>query len=116
MASTATTVAIFMPVVFLRDEAGQLFSDLAVTISAAVVASLIVAVTVLPSAAANWVKGEAIEDVHHKWWRWITDHIMSWTATRRRRWTWVGTLTIVPLFLVLILITRPRGLFGTRDV
>ena len=64
LASTATTVAIFMPVVFLRDEAGQLFSDLAVTISAAVTASLIIAVTVLPSAAANWIKGSAIEDVH----------------------------------------------------
>ena len=46
--STATTVAIFMPVIFLENEAGQLFSDLAVTISAAVVASLLVAVTVIP--------------------------------------------------------------------
>ena len=35
-------------------------------ISAAVIASLIVAVTVLPSAASNWVRGQsAIEDVHH---------------------------------------------------
>ena len=30
LASTATTVAIFMPVIFLENEAGQLFSDLAV--------------------------------------------------------------------------------------
>ena len=85
LASTVTTVAIFMPVVFLQDEAGQLFSDLAITISAAVVASLVVAVTVLPSAASNWVKGSAIEDVHRHWWRWITDHIMCWTDTPRRR-------------------------------
>jgi multidrug efflux pump subunit AcrB len=103
VASTATTVAIFMSVVFLRDEAGQLFSDLAVTISAAVVASLVVAVTVLPTAAANLVKGDAIKDLHHKWWRWITSHIMTWTETPRRRWTWVGTLTILPLLLVLVL-------------
>lgn len=103
LASTATTIAIFMPVVFLQDEAGQLFSDLAITISAAVTASLVVAVTVLPTAASNWVKGRAIEDVHRHWWRWITDHIMRWTDTPRRRRSWIAVLTIVPLTLVLIL-------------
>ncbi len=104
LASTATTVAIFMPVVFLEDEAGQLFGDLAVTISAAVIASLLVAITVLPTAAANWVKGEAIEDHHRSWWRWVTKHIMSWTDTPRRRWTFVGLLTGAPLVLALLLI------------
>ncbi len=103
LASTATTVAIFMPVVFLQDEAGQLFGDLAITISAAVTASLLVAVTVLPSAASNWIKGSAIEDVHRHWWRWITDHIMTWTDTPGRRRRWVGALTMVPLVLVILL-------------
>jgi multidrug efflux pump subunit AcrB len=104
LASTATTVAIFMPVVFLEDEAGQLFGDLAVTISAAVVASLLVAVTVLPTAAANWIKGHAIEDHHHHWWEWISDHIMRWTDTPRRRWTWVASLTLVPVALAMMLL------------
>jgi multidrug efflux pump subunit AcrB len=104
LASSATTVAIFMPVMFLENEAGQLFGDLAVTISAAVVASLLVAVTVLPTAAADWVKGKGIEDRHREWWRWITSHIMSWTDTPRKRWTWVGTLTATPLLLALLLL------------
>jgi multidrug efflux pump subunit AcrB len=104
LASTATTVAIFMPVIFLQNEAGQLFSDLAVTISAAVVASLLVAVTVLPTASANWIKGPAIDDHHHHWWRWVTSHIMAWTETPRRRWTWVGLLTLVPLLSVALLL------------
>ena len=103
LASTATTVAIFMPVVFLEDEAGQLFSDLAITISAAVMASLLVAVTVLPTAASNWIKGSAIEDIHRHWWRWITAHIMSWTETPARRRSWVAILTITPLILVMLL-------------
>lgn len=104
LASTATTVAIFMPVVFLEDEAGQLFGDLAITISAAVVASLLVAVTVLPTAAANWIKGHAIEDIHHDWWEWISDHIMRWTDTPRRRWTWVASLTLIPMALAFLLL------------
>ena len=103
VASTATTVAIFMPVVFLEDEAGQLFSDLAITISAAVTASLIVAVTVLPSAASNWVRGSAIEDVHQHWWRWISNHIMTWTGTPQRRRLWIAGLTIIPLALLWVL-------------
>jgi multidrug efflux pump subunit AcrB len=104
LASTATTVAIFMPVIFLENEAGQLFSDLAVTISAAVVASLLVAVTVLPTAAANWIKGEAIDDHHQNWWRWVTRHIMTWTDTPRRRWTWIGTLTVIPVLIGMALV------------
>jgi len=104
LASTATTVAIFMPVIFLENEAGQLFSDLAITISAAVVASLLVAVTVLPTAAANWIKGEAIDDHHRNWWRWVTRHIMTWTDSPRQRWTWVATLTLLPFLIVALLL------------
>jgi multidrug efflux pump subunit AcrB len=103
LASTATTIAIFMPVVFMQDEAGQLFADLAITISAAVAASLVVAVTVLPSTAANWIKGSAIEDHHRAWWRWITDHIMSWTNTQKARMMWVTGLTLIPIAVVLLL-------------
>jgi multidrug efflux pump subunit AcrB len=104
LASSATTVAIFMPVIFLQNEAGQLFSDLAVTISAAVVASLLVAVTVLPTAASSWIRGEGIEDKHTEWWRWITSHIMSWTSTSKKRWSWVVSLTIAPALLAFMLI------------
>jgi hydrophobic/amphiphilic exporter-1 (mainly G- bacteria), HAE1 family len=51
LASTLTTVAIFLPVVFVADEAGQLFQDIAIAVSSAVVLSLIVAVTVIPTMA-----------------------------------------------------------------
>jgi HAE1 family hydrophobic/amphiphilic exporter-1 len=50
-ASTATTVAIFVPVLFMQGVAGQLFYDLALTLVVAVSASLLVALTVLPVAS-----------------------------------------------------------------
>ena len=56
LASTATTVAIFVPILFLRDVEGQLFADLALTIAIGVAISLVVAVTVLPVAAHGWLK------------------------------------------------------------
>ncbi len=56
LASTATTVAIFVPILFLKDVEGQLFADLALTIAIGVALSLIVAMTVLPVTAKLWLK------------------------------------------------------------
>lgn len=53
LASTLTTIAVFVPVVFIEEEAGQLFRDIAIAISCAVGLSLIVAMTVIPSLSAK---------------------------------------------------------------
>lgn len=53
LASTLTTIAVFLPVVFMEEEAGQLFKDIAIAISCAVGLSLIVAITVIPSLSAK---------------------------------------------------------------
>jgi len=55
-ASTLTTVAVFAPVLTIQEETGQLFYDLAITISAAVLLSLLVAITVIPSASVYLLK------------------------------------------------------------
>ncbi len=52
LAATLTTVAVFLPIVGITEEAGQLFTDLAIAISAAVALSLIVALTVVPTLSA----------------------------------------------------------------
>ncbi|WP_028578734.1 efflux RND transporter permease subunit [Desulfogranum japonicum] len=49
LASTATTVAVFLPVVFIQEEAGQLFRDIAIAITSSIVLSLIVSITVIPT-------------------------------------------------------------------
>lgn len=53
LASTLTTIAVFVPVVFIQEEAGQLFRDIAIAISCAVALSLIVAMTVIPSLSSK---------------------------------------------------------------
>ena len=55
--STLTTVAVFLPIVFIQEEAGQLFRDIALAISAAVSLSLVVSMTVIPTAAARLFGG-----------------------------------------------------------
>lgn len=53
LASTLTTVLVFTPIVFITLEAGQLYSDIAVAVSASILVSMLVAITLVPPAAAN---------------------------------------------------------------
>jgi len=53
LASTLTTVLVFVPIVFIRQEAGQLYSDIAIAVSASILVSMVVAITVLPTACAR---------------------------------------------------------------
>lgn len=62
LASTLTTVAIFLPIVFIEDEAGQLFRDIAIAVSCSVVLSLVVAVSVIPSLANKILGGKQKSD------------------------------------------------------
>ncbi|MCP3963002.1 MAG: efflux RND transporter permease subunit [bacterium] len=52
VASTLTTVAVFVPVVFLQGVAAQLFRDQALTVSFSLIASLVVSLTLIPMLAA----------------------------------------------------------------
>lgn len=53
LASTLTTVMVFAPVLFITQKAGQLFSDISIAISAAILVSMLVAIMVVPTAAAR---------------------------------------------------------------
>jgi len=53
LASTLTTVAVFLPVFFIKEEAGQLFRDISLAIAIAVTLSLVVSVTVVPMLASR---------------------------------------------------------------
>lgn len=48
LASTLTTVVVFIPVIFVREEAGQLFRDISIATVVSVGLSLLVSITVLP--------------------------------------------------------------------
>ncbi|MBM7586590.1 HAE1 family hydrophobic/amphiphilic exporter-1 [Bacillus pakistanensis] len=56
-ASTLTTIAVFLPVVFITGLLGQLFTEFALTISFSLFASLVVALTVIPMLASRLLKG-----------------------------------------------------------
>lgn len=56
IASTLTTLAVFVPLIFIEGVAGQLFADQAMTVAFALIASLIVALTLIPMLASRQIK------------------------------------------------------------
>ena len=98
LASTLTTVAVFLPVIFMQDVEGQLFADLALTISIAVGVSLLLALTVLPAAAGRWL-GRTPSGAPDPRWERIGTLALAWTASRRQQLGWVAGLVLLPALL-----------------
>lgn len=53
LASTVTTIAVFLPIMFVQEQAGQLFKDIAIAICSAIAVSLVVSITVIPSMSSR---------------------------------------------------------------
>ena len=99
LASTLTTVAIFLPVLLLNDVEGQLFADLALTIAVSVSMSLLIAMTVLPTAASRWLPEQRFRDHYHATWGAIARGIMKLTAGNGRRIAIMMLLMGLPIVL-----------------
>lgn len=102
-ASTVTSVAIFVPVLFMEGMEGQLFQDLALTIAVAVSASFFIAITVLPVAASFLLKKDEPDPCKH-WWIKISNLVMRLTRTSALCAAWiVGILGASVLSVVLLI-------------
>jgi HAE1 family hydrophobic/amphiphilic exporter-1 len=109
-ASTVTTVAIFLPVLFMQGVEGQLFYDLALTLAVAVSASMLVALTVIPVASMLWFKQvDSKPDPLLPLWHWLTAKVMLLTGTVKKSAGWV--LLFVPGSLLLMLLLLPKADF-----
>jgi multidrug efflux pump subunit AcrB len=103
-ASTLTTVIVFLPVIFLKSSEGQLFADLALTISVAIGVSLIMAVTVLPVAAARWLKPSAATQKAAEWPRRLGERMAALTDSPRQRQVTIALCLVAPAFLTWLML------------
>ena len=58
-ASTLTTISVFLPVIYVHGVAGQLFKDQALTVTFALISSLVISLTLLPMLASRHVQVDA---------------------------------------------------------
>jgi multidrug efflux pump subunit AcrB len=103
-ASTVTSVAIFVPVLFMEGMEGQLFQDLALTIAVAVSASFLIAITVLPVAASFLLKED--NDPVENWWTGITNLVMHLTRTPTICRSWIVAILGGSLLVMLLLVPK----------
>ncbi|MCK6457348.1 MAG: efflux RND transporter permease subunit [Phycisphaerae bacterium] len=62
LANSLTTIIVFLPVVFVREEAGQLFRDIAIAVSGAIGLSMLVSIAVIPPLAARMLGRTSVGD------------------------------------------------------
>jgi multidrug efflux pump subunit AcrB len=103
-ASTVTSVAIFVPVLFMDGMEGQLFQDLALTIAVAVSASFFIAITVLPVAASFLLRED--KDPVEAWWTGITNLVMRLTRTPAICTTWIVAILGGSVLVMLLLVPK----------
>ncbi|MGE9289558.1 MAG: efflux RND transporter permease subunit, partial [Puniceicoccales bacterium] len=68
VASTITTLVIFLPVVFVKGVSGMLFQDLASVIVFSLICSLLVSLSLVPMLASRFLRSRQQEADHRKGW------------------------------------------------
>ena len=110
LASTLTTIAVFLPFLFVQGETGQTFRDLCITVTVSMLASLAVALTIVPMVGArlitnkkskHLVKYEAFFNKHfHSKVNFVYNKILAYSVNHKNR-VLIPTLMIV--FAVIII-------------
>ncbi|MGM0434641.1 MAG: efflux RND transporter permease subunit [Pseudomonadota bacterium] len=108
LASTMTTVLVFLPILFVEEEAGQLYSDVAIAISSAIVASMLVAITLIPMLSARLsfrgdVESEETEAPTPRWMRLVLGMVRWITASVPRAVGVIAVTVAAGAFIILVL-------------
>lgn len=81
--STLATVVIFIPLIFVGGIVGELFVPFALTMTAALVASLLVALLVIPPLSNFKVRQKAVNDVRQNWYQRLYMKSLKWSLSHR---------------------------------
>ena len=119
VATTASIVAVFLPVALMPGIAGQFFKNFGMTVVVAVLMSLLVARLLTPMVAAYFLKAEGIKEhgggpVMDRYMR-----VLRWTLANRWKTVGVGGLAFVAtiaLFATLPFTFQPQGNVDSSNV
>lgn len=114
-ASTTTSIAIFLPVFFMRGIEGQLFRDLALTLAVAVCASFFIAVTILPVVARKFLTGTDKKDPCESWWENISVLVHKLTGKKVLRLFWIGGILITSVLVITTMLPKANLLPNAKS-
>lgn len=78
IASTTTTIVVFLPMVFVEGIAADLFMPLGITVAFSLIASLVVAITLVPMLSSKLL-AKAMEDKGRRYW---FDRFLDWLRNK----------------------------------
>ncbi len=114
---TLSLIAVFLPILFMGGIMGRLFHEFALTLTAAVLISLWVALTAIPVMASRWLKPGKVRTEHDReretpglnWY-----HRSLHVALRHQGWLLFSLVLAIGLNVVLFR-TIPKGFMPTED-
>ena len=110
--ATLVNVAVFLPVIFIEEEAGQLFGDIAIALTFSALLSLLVSVLVVPCMAAKFLHA-AEDDPHrkgfHNLWGAVS-HAGRFTDRIAHQVDWINATTARRLATIILLAAVPMAL------
>jgi multidrug efflux pump subunit AcrB len=101
LASTATTVAVFLPLGLIGGIIGQFFLPFALTVVFALAASYLVAITVVPVLAYMFIRKEHLPEEKETWLQRLYTPSLKW-ALRHRALTMIGAALLFVISLSLM--------------
>lgn len=100
IASTTTTLVVFLPIVYVEGIASDLFTPLALTVSFSLIASLVVAVTLVPMLSSKMLS-KAMEDGRRYWFdRFLEGVINGYTSVLKKVLRFRKTSMIATVLLI----------------
>ena len=108
IASTTTTLVVFLPIIFVEGIASEIFAPLALTVAFALIASLIASITLIPMLSSKLLT-KAMQDSGRRYWfdRFLDKVVAIYQKMLRgvlrfRKTSILGTLAIIVATLFLI--------------
>jgi multidrug efflux pump len=116
-------VAVFIPLLFMGGQAGRLFREFAVTLSAAVMISLVISLTTTPMMCAWLLHPRAHQQPPGRIARWLErsfaavqrayEHTLDWALSAQ--WLVLAILALVIGLNVYLFVMIPKGFFPQQD-
>ncbi|HUH88520.1 MAG TPA: MdtB/MuxB family multidrug efflux RND transporter permease subunit [Pusillimonas sp.] len=119
---TLSLIAVLIPLLFMSDVIGRLFSEFAITLAVAILLSLGISLTLTPMMCARMLRPES-ERSYSRFQQWLGqgmdrlvaayDRGLIWVLAHQRLTLWVavGTLLLTALLYALV----PKGFFPQQD-
>ena len=120
---SVSLIAVFIPILMMGGIVGRLFREFAVTLSVAIVISMVVSLTTTPTMCAHLLKSHK-QDEKHNWLYRANEKFfdgLSWTYRKSLLWVLdnAGLVLIVLLLTILlnglVIYKIPKGFFPTQD-